>query len=314
VAKSQFDFSLLKPVESNKSKFDTSKLKPINEEDEGTYLDSLPQSEGFLNKIPRNILIGLTNMGKSLHNTPHDVVQGIENVGDTFANGIHFPGPEIKMKNERRLSSYLPNDTADYAPAFGQKGEGTLMDKLIQKGVEYAPEIALGGGLLRGGFRRLKGTHQLDELRNSLNENGFRQFNYPQEITQEARTYLPQSRATNEMIHQMESGNFNPAFSMQSQVGHHQRNFARSPLASERLMAPRAGELKQSMIGHLENVLRSEGMDREANLLRSGINNYRVYSQVKNAVMPVFKKLGIPVTALSALGFGLNKAKQLLRD
>ncbi len=325
VAKSKFDPSLLKPIDESNSQFNSAQLKPVeDEEDAGAYLDDLPQPEGFFHKLPRNILAGLANLGHSTINFPHDVVQGAENIGEGLGNLIKkkFPFSQgtqdllDKAPKSHKLSDYIPYQKEhDFAQMLGQEGEGTLMDKLIQKGIEYAPEITGGTALLRGGIRRLKGTHQLDAVEQAIKERGLSNFNYSPGTAEEARRYLPKSHdATNEMVAASESGNYPASFSMQSQIGKHQRDLARSPLASERLRAPRVGELKQNMLGELGDILRSSGMHKEADMLKTGINNYRQYVKVKDAVIPVLKKLGIPVTILSALGFGYKKLKQGLFD
>jgi hypothetical protein len=305
---------------------DSNKLKIIGLADEdvdnGEYLDNLPQPEG--SHPFRDIFIGLTHAGRNLHNFPHDVVQSFENAGKSFGNKINNSLPLPKEFQDKldsmpkhepfRLSEHLPYDPNSYADVFGQKGEGTLLDKIIQKGTEHAPELIGGGGLLRGGVRRLKGTHQLDRVRRSMNGRNIPGLAYPEHVIEEARNYMPRSHAVNEMINQAESGQYDPLMSMQSQVGYHQRNLTRSPLAAERLLAPRAGELKQVMLRHLQDVMRTHGLHNEADLLARGVNNYRVYKQVQNAVLPVLKKVGIPTSILAAIGFGYKKAKKILND
>ncbi len=318
VANSKFDFSLLKPV--NKSAEFEKNLKPLDdEEDQGAYLDSLPAPEGFWHKLPRNITAGLASLGHSTMNIPHDIAQSVEGasqyLNENFPNTLGLKPPEKTFLKDFKLSDYIPHqEEKNFAQMLGQQGEGTLMDKLIQKGVEYSPELITGGALLHGGARALKGTHQLDEVARAINEGGLRNFSYPPSVVEEARNYLPRSHATNEMIAASEAGNYPSSFSMQSQIGKHQRDLAKSPLASERLLAPRAGELKQNMLSELGNILRSQGMHSEADMLNQGINNYRQYMKVKNAVMPAFKKLGIPTTILAAIGFGYKKAQKLLSD
>ncbi len=41
-------------------------------------LDALPEEPGFLSKLPRNIAIGLTHLGRNVHNLPHDITKGVE--------------------------------------------------------------------------------------------------------------------------------------------------------------------------------------------------------------------------------------------
>lgn len=305
MSNSKFDFSLLKPVEQQNADFEA-KLKPVEqEEDTGAYLDNLPQPEGFWHKLPRNILTGLTHAGRNLHNLPHDISKLAE-----------WPVEKIAGKLEHPLSSYLPYDEQDYSDVWGgNKANDTMMDKIIKGGVEFAPEIIGGAGLIRGGFRRLKGTHQLDKVEKMLQQKGVSQFNYPDAMIKESKKFLPKTEATKELLGEVAKGGYKPAFKLQSQVGHHQRKLMKSPLASENsLMAPKAGELKQKMLGHLETVMRNANLIEEADLLKKGINNYRQYKQVMKVAMPLVKYLGIPTTIFAAIPFAYKKAKQVLSD
>ena len=303
LSKSKFDFSLLKPVNEKNADFE-SKLKPVdNEEDSGSYLDNLPEQPGFFHKLPRNIAIGLAHAGRNAHNLPHDISKLVE-----------WPAEKLFGPLKHPLSSYLPNDERDFSDVFGgNKESNSLLDKLIQGGIEHAPELIGAGGLLRGGLRRLKGTHQLDAVERAANQSGL-PFRYNPETIEEAQNYFPRSHATNEMVADSNAGFYRPSFNAQSQVGHHQRNLAKSPLAAERLLAPRAGELKQTMLGELGDIFRANGMHEEADMLRAGINNYRQYMQVTDAAKRALKALGLPATLAAAVGFGYRKAKSALVD
>lgn len=326
VAKSKFDMSLLKPVDEKNADFE-SQLKPLDdqEEDEGAYLDNLPEPEGFWSKLPRNILIGLTHAARNLHNLPHDLVQSAENAGESFGNKINFPLPkEVQEKldsmpkhKQFKLSEHLPNDTESYADVFGQKGEGTLMDKVIQKGLEHAPEIAGAAGLVRQGLRRFPVTQrgaarQLREAERLINQRGINNFqmNYP--LLHEATNFLPRTHATGEMLQGIMNGEYAPAFALQSQVGHHARNLANSPLAAERLLAPQARELRQHILHEMEQALRGTGHHQEAELLRGGLNDYRSYMQFRERVLPVLKILGVPTSGLAVLGLGTRKGRRIV--
>ena len=96
VANSKFDLSLLKPVDHKNADFE-SNLKPLDneEEDAGTYLDNLPQPDGFFHKLPRNIATGLAHAGRNLHNLPHDLAH----FGDVVGSGIGrmFGAPEFQQ-------------------------------------------------------------------------------------------------------------------------------------------------------------------------------------------------------------------------
>ena len=327
MAKSKFDISLLKPLDEKNENFENN-LTPLEdkEEDIGEYLDNLPKQGGFLSKLPRNILIGLTHAGRNLHNLPHDLAVGAEKSGESFGNLIKksLPLPkEFQEKLESRpkhaqlkLSEYLPNDTNSYADVFGQKDEGTLLDNIIQKGFEHAPEILGGGSALRAGLRRFPVTQrgavrQLREAERLINERGINNFQMNPELLQETVNFLPRTHASREMLQGIMNGEYRPAFALQSQIGQHSRNLAKSPLASERLLAPQARELREHILHQIEHALRSTSHHQEADLLRGGLRDYRSYMQFRERVLPVLKKIGIPTTGLAALGIGVSKGKNL---
>jgi hypothetical protein len=68
------------------------------------------------------------------------------------------------------------------------------------------------------------------------------------------------------------------------------------------------------MLSQLQDGLRNQGMHVEADMLKTGIKNYAQYMRVKNAVMPVIKKLGIPTSIAAAIGFGYTKGKNIVRN
>lgn len=287
----------------------------------GESTDSVPeeQEQGFLSKLPRNIAIGLMNLGRNVHNIPHDITESTENalqgIGKNFENfGSKFP---MGNKNPNFLSSHLPNDTYDYAQVFGNTGTPTLMDELIQKGVEHAPELYGGGMLLRQGLRRFPLTQrmasrQLREAERLINEYGNAHLPLSEESLAAARPFLPQTHASREMLEGSRAGNYGQSFATQSQVGHHARNLAKSPLAAERLQAPVATELKQTMLNELETGLRRHGLNEVADLVRGGIHDYRTYKRIQDAIRPYIKPLGIPASFLALLGVGYKVGKKYL--
>lgn len=318
------------------------------QQDPGAYLDSLSNNNSWLTKLPRNILIGLSKLGHSTTNLPYDLAKNIEQQGQQFSNNINqqmpiekyagnnqLPGGSnqqnlleqfIKQNNipdsarnpsyNQSFAEHIPHQQEqNYEQLLGQQGEGTLADKLIQKGIEYAPEIASGKALLKGAMGRLKGTHQLNKVQKFTKENAISDFDYPSRIINEAKKFLPKTEASKELINQVKSGDYQAAFKLQSQIGHHQRQLAKSPLASENsIMAPKAGELKQKMLGHLEDILRSANHHEEADMLKSGINNFRQYKKVMNVAKPILIKLGIGTPILTALGFAFNQGKKALME
>ena len=66
------------------------------------------EEESFLDKLPRNILIGLTNAGKGLHNLPHDLIQSLETATQGFGNQFDMLKTP-KAANRKNISEYLPD-------------------------------------------------------------------------------------------------------------------------------------------------------------------------------------------------------------
>lgn len=295
-------------------------LSPEQEADEaGAALDNLPQPEGFWSKLPRNILIGLTHAGRNLHNAPHDIVQGLEHVAAPFANNpldkILEEKYGLKQKKSKPISEYLPYDEQDYSDVFGgNKDTKTLGDKLVQGAIEHGPELVGAGGLVRSGLRRFPITQrgaarQLRQAEHLASERG---VNIPltNQSIDEAVPFLPRTHATRELLQGAEAGEYGPSFGLQSQVGKHERDLRKSALASERLLAPQARELKQRIIGEMETGLRAMGHNDIADLLKGGLNDYRKYIKFRDDVKPYLTKLGIPGSALALLGVGVKYGKK----
>ena len=135
-----------------KTTFDWSKYEEKPEEaEEETKFTELPESQGFFEKLPRDIKIGLANLMQSTANTPFNLTKGLEQRAQQFNKGLNIPGPKVKTKAYPDVSSFIPHtEEMDYAKLLGQEEPPTLADTLIQKGIEYAPEIAGGYGLTKG--------------------------------------------------------------------------------------------------------------------------------------------------------------------
>jgi len=222
---------------------------------------------------------------------------------------------KVPQYKNLKLSDYIPHQQDyDFASLLGQKGDPTLMDKLVQGGIEYLPEIIGGKGLLTAATRRLTGVHQLDAVEKAVEESGMNNFSYSPDVTSEAKSYMPNTNATRKLVEDSQSGNYPASFSMRSQLGKHQNDLANSSLAAERLLAPKVSELRQTMLTQLLDSLHQQGMHEEADMLQNGIKNYAQYMRVINAVMPVMKKLGIPTSIAAAIGFGYTKGKRMVND
>lgn len=106
------------------------------------------EPESFAGKLLPNIGVGLTHAGRNLHNLPHEIVSSLENSTQGIGSAFDMlPGMPKKRQN---ISNYIPKDTADYQNVFRNPGENTPTDYVIQKSLEYGPDVLMGLNALRG--------------------------------------------------------------------------------------------------------------------------------------------------------------------
>lgn len=274
-------------------------------DNQASTLDNLPKPQGFLSKLPRNILSGLANAGRNLHNMPHDISEIVD-------------WPIEKVSGIKGIiSSHLPYDDYDYSKVFGANNGKTISDKVIQGAVEYAPELIGLSGLIRSGLRKFPITQkgaarQLRMAEKLSSDNSLKSIPLSEDIINESMPFLPKTHATRSMIDSVSKGGYKPSFSLQSQIGSHERALRKSPLPADRLISPAARELKERILMEMESGLRSQGRHDIADLMRGGLNDYRKYIKFRDEVKPYIKKIGIPTTALSAIGLGATHGKKVV--
>lgn len=288
------------------------------QEPESSPADDL--AESFMGKLPRNVGAGLAQLGHRTLNIPHDIVAALETHLSDMGGKIQesMPGPKMDGYDYPPIAAHIPRQQEhNFAQMLGQKGEGSFSDKAIQGIIRNLPEIMGGYGMARAGVRALPPLTQRGAARKLAQaEQGAQGADVALDpaLREQSRRFLPRTRATEEMLGRSAQGEYAPSFSTQSQIGHHERALRKSPLAAERLQAPEAQELKQLMLSDMEGKLRAQGYHEQADLLRGGIDDYRRYIQVRDKIYPVLKRLGIPTAGLTAVGFGLKKAKKILDD
>jgi hypothetical protein len=292
-------------------------------------LDSLPHPEGFLHKLPRNLAIGLLKLGHTFLNYPHDIIKGAEDAGSYLGKKVggllphdeFLNHPRINVKEPFRLSSILPHqEEQDFAGMLGQKGEGTLMDKLLQGAVEYSPDIVSIGGLVRHGLNALPITKVGASKRLSRAEKAMEGLGAPKtpinfldvELAKQKK-FIPDTKEYNEVLSKAMGGDYKSAFAFQSDVGKAQRNLAKGS-ALDRVLAEEAKSIKQRAIDAMENKLRMHGYADVADDLIGGLGDYRQYIKFRDKVKPIMKTIGIPASVLGVLGLGYSKGKQMLKQ
>lgn len=165
-------------------------LKPPKTQGTGRYSLNAPEEEEekFLAQkqesvsswLPRDIMIGLSNLGHKTLNTPYEMAKNISQQGESFNKmmplekyvgnnrlpdnksylqqmvesfnkGHNVPQELINEEWNKPFVEKIPHQQEhDFSRLLGQQGTPSTGDQIIQKGIEYAPELSGIGSLLRG--------------------------------------------------------------------------------------------------------------------------------------------------------------------
>jgi hypothetical protein len=253
--------------------------------------------ESAWKRIPRDVLIGLTHAGRNLHNLPHDLAS----LGE-------WPIEKLRGKPfEHPLSSYLPNDTANYADVWGQKGAGTTLDNVLQKGIEIAPDVIGGVNALRslkllphltrkGASKNIVKARELGKTRNM----GPLEVN--PDLIEDTRQFLPNTTPYRNLIDDAGYGDYNKLFSLQSDLGKHAGGMSKDRFSKANRAHGRAGlEVRGNILNEMKNSMRQQGHGDIADLLTKGQDEYRRYMKFKpyrNALMAAGAAYSLPRNVL----------------
>ncbi len=199
------------------------------EEEEEQFLQ--PKQENVSSWLPRDIAIGLSNLGHKTLNTPYDFAKNIEQQGEAVSKLMPLEKyigqnrlPDNKSYLQQMVESFnqehnVPNELRnnewnksnvekiphqreyDFAKMLGQEGTPSTGSKIIQKGIEYAPELAGIVSLLRGlpissrGIMNRMSSHKQQALNEARRDYG----NLFNEANQQGITHIvpPQSSINN---------------------------------------------------------------------------------------------------------------------
>lgn len=251
---------------------------------EWSNLPYQPKEEGFLNKLPRNVLIGLTHAGRELHNLPHDIVHLGDVVGSKI--GRMFGAPELQDRDSD-LASYLPYDTQSYADVWGQEGQGTPADNLIQKGIEFAPDIIGGMNALRGlgllpYLTRRGASKSLVKARQIGREKNIAPLDVSPDLIEDTRQFFPNTTPYRNLIDEAGYGDYNRLFDLQSDLGKHAGGLSKDWFSKANRAHGKAGlQVRGNILNEMKQSLKQQGHGDIADLLTKGQDEYRRYMNFK---------------------------------
>ncbi len=185
------------------------------------------------------------------------------------------------------LASYLPYDEQSYADTWGQKGQGSTLDNVIQKGVEYAPDVIGGLNALRslkilpyltrkGASKNIVKAREMGKSRNigSLDVNP--------DLIEDTRQFLPNTTPYRNLIDEAGYGDYNRLFSLQSDLGKHAGGMSKDWFSKANRAHGKAGlEVRGNILNEMKQSLKKEGHGDISDLLTKGQDEYRRYMKFK---------------------------------
>ena len=270
-------------------------------------------SESFLSKLPRNILIGLAKGGHSILNLPHDVAQGVENSGGYLKHKIINLSPSSKAfyehynkmphPGEFKLSEHIPyQKDYNFAQMLGQKGEGTLSDKILQKGIEYAPEILSVYSLFRHlPITKYPAVKLLNKVQKEISERGLEKIKIPEHIFKdiEENQFLRNTQPNRNLLENARQGGYKSLFDLQSDLGAAERGYTRDIFnAANRQFGRDIGVNRQNLLKEIRSGITTQGHKDLSEDMKKGQDLYRIYMKLRpyrNAAIGLgIGSLGIP--------------------
>lgn len=256
--------------------------------------------ESFFDKLPRNVGIGLANLGHTALNSPHDLTQGLEKQFQQFGNTLNKVSPLEKFgmnqpSSKFSLSEHIPyQQDYNFAQMLGQKGEPTWADSIVQKGTEYAPEFLMSANALRnvvphltkrGATKKLNQAKQtFEDWAETKSHETKGNLNVNPELIEDARQYLPNNLSDRHLLNEA-ANDYDKLFNLQSQVGKVSAKRVgklTSIFAPETRIKGEAGlEARRKLINAMHENLQSEGLHNTSNLFREGQNDFRRYMKFR---------------------------------
>lgn len=259
------------------------------------FANSQPEESAW-KTIPRDVLIGLTHAGRNLHNLPHDIVQLGDVVGSKI--GRVLGAPELQDKDSD-LASYLPYDPNSYADVWGQKGQPSGLDTIIQKGVEYAPDIIGAANALRSlkllpHLTRKGASKSLAKARAMGKSKNIAPLEVNPDLIEDTRQFFPNTTPYRNLIDEAGYGDYNRLFDLQSDLGKHAGGLSKDWFSKANRAHGKAGlQVRGNILNEMKQSLRQQGHEDIANLLTKGQDEYRRYMKFK----PYRNALGVAAGA-----------------
>ncbi len=252
-----------------------------------------PESIGQFGKqvfsLPFQELKFIYNTAKNGYN-PEYLPKLTANVAKGAINDINIPSSLIDYAGKK---GFIPEDKGKYfrvpMPELGLKPEE---ENAIAQSL---PTYGIPAGKI---IEAIHPTMHLRQARKLANARGAL-AHVPEHEIAAVTDYIHPDLPLRNLMDAARTGNYDPLFSLQSDLATYGRQARFSPFARERTHGRQAYALRERMLDHMRNSLAEGGHEDVAALMKRGQNQFRRYK----AVAPYAK-------ALLALQFGANPIKK----
>lgn len=269
---------------------------------------------GYLEKAKTEIPGILNPFGEIAQNPFHAAAQGLAGIAEGAHGVLNIPSelanyasnrlnllsPEISKKVPR-----LPDISEELNQVFGQPkypgeaairgiGRNILPISGAIKALSAIPHLTE-----RGATKKLKNARQLSDERN------IGKLNIDPDLVKDARQFLPKTSPHRKNLKTAGKGDYDALFRLQSDLGKHSADYAKSLFSAAERQHGRAGLASRNrLLDAIHENLQSKGHHDISDLLRRGQNDYRRYAKFKpyrNALAIGALSLAIPNNPISKI-------------
>jgi hypothetical protein len=226
--------------------------------------------------------------------TGEGLIQGQKSIED-FGAGIQdvmgqLPGPKMPetqpllptaQQNQHMLDQYLPQSKIQ---ELGPEN-ATLMDRILQGGITYAPELAtLGAGMVKGAPYLFKSiaARPYKKAMKALDTKDVTHMPAPFELIEDAKTYFKPSAANRALIKKAEEGDIKAIFKLQSDLGKISAPYTKNIFSAAERDYGRAGlKTKGELLQAQQDYFKDMNLEDIAALFEKGRKQYRGYHKFK---------------------------------
>lgn len=227
----------------------------------------------------RQSAAGFAEAGVGLGNLPHGIVDYLENRLNLLPNGsserVPHPGDQTQKINnifgapqneEDKFARGIAGNSLALIP--GIKGASVVAGLPKKLGLPHLTQ--------KGASKTLRQAEELTKSRN------ISPIKIDRALIKDAAQFLPKTSPYKNALKAAQKGNYNSLFDLQSELGSHAGDLAKSIFSkAERAHGREGMKVRNKLLEQIHSGLQKQGHNDISELLRKGQNEYRRYKKFK---------------------------------